>query len=220
MTYKQQMEKSIKQFLTQKGFKYDTRQYAYSMDVKEDVAVKTSYATQSCNRKEYYRLVIYAEIFYKQWNDVLAKLTEGCTAFKPQSMGVIFFPTTIDYSDEHVTFTSERTMDENLSAFQKELETKVFPVVEKYTDKRQLYEDLLHEEDAYLFESTSRWFLPIACYMFGDYEDSLSHAKRFLQESKDNLQRVPDSPGFRNILDTYQIYYKNLGALIQKRQNK
>ena len=200
--------------MTQLGFRYDTHQYAYVKKEQEDVVVNISYATQSGNRKDYYRLVIYVELFYNPWNRLLAKLTDGCANFDSYSMGVIYFPTTLKYTDEHVTFTSERTMEKNLAEFQKELEMKVFPIVKKYADKQQLYDALFTEKDTYLFNQTKRWFLPIACYMFGDYKKSLSYANKFLEECQENLHRVHDSPGFRNTLDVYSIYFTNLKNLI------
>lgn len=218
MTYRQQMEKSIKGYMASVGFKYDSKLHTFAREADEDIVFHIDYAAANFNLKEYYELSIYANVIYKSWNELLVELTEERLDLSRTCTGVVSFPA--GDKKEPFLFTGKHTLEENIQSFRHELETYVFPVFERYADKKNLYEDMSKRECAYAFTATKRYFLPIACYMFGDYEDSLSHAKRFLQESKDNLQRVPDSPGFRNILDTYQIYYKNLGALIQKRQNK
>ena len=67
MTYKQQMEKSIKGYMASVGFKYYAPQYIYIKWIDKDTVATIGYATYNGGQKEYYQLSIYVSHIYRTW---------------------------------------------------------------------------------------------------------------------------------------------------------
>ena len=215
MTYKQQMEKSIKGYMASVGFKYYAPRYIYIKWIDNDTVATIGYATYNGGQKEYYQLSIYVSLIYRTWNNLLYQLTEGFCDYDSYMNGPIFFPTRLNYNDENVEFTGTRPMEENLEAFKTELETRAFPMLERYQDRNLLYQDMLEHKNEYYYNLNFNKYMPIAHYVNGNHQEALRVVEKVLKECEQNYKKDPDAPGYIKRLHDFRLYHKNLKRLIK-----
>lgn len=214
MTYKRQMEKAIKEYMKSVGFKYYTPRYLYVQKVNDEILNIIAYATYNGGRKEYYELSIDICIIYRSWNNMLHRLTESYCDFDSFMNGPIYFPTRIYCHEPHVEIMGTRPMEENLAAYQKEMETRAFPILERYQDKEALYRDMMNEPNNQYLQKNRIWYLPVAHYVNGNYEEAIQAAKALLKECRDIQMQYPDAPAPKKNLNAATLYLKNLHQLI------
>ena len=214
MTYRQQMEKSIKGYMASVGFKYYAPQYIYIKWIDKDTVATIGYATYNGGQKEYYQLSIYVSLIYRTWNNLLYQLTEGFCDYDSCTNGPIFFPTRLDWN-ENVEFTGTRPMEENLEAFKTELETRAFPMLERYQDRNLLYQDMLEHKNECYYKKNFNWYMPIAHYVNGNHQEALRFVENVLKECEQNYKKNPDAPRYIKDLRDFRLYHKNLKRLIK-----
>lgn len=215
MTYKKQMEKVIKEYMASIGFKYYAPQYIYVKKIDDEKVLSMGYAAYSGYQKEYYELSIHACIIYRSWNNLLYQLTEGSCDFDSFMNGPVFFPTRVSYNEPHVEFKGFRKMEENLAAYTKELETRAFPILERYMDKGLLYEDMKNNDNNMSYCKNIKWYMPIAHYVYGNDEAALRYVENVLKESEQNYRMNPQAPAYIKNLHDFTLYYQNLKKLIE-----
>ena len=213
MTYKRQMEKAIKEYMTSIGFRYYAPRYLYAKKVDDEMVWRIGYGAYSRYQKEYYLLAIDACAIYRSWNELLYQLTEGSCDFDSFTNGPIFFPTRVYYHEPHVESTGARPMEENLAAFKKELEEQAFPLLSRYLDKKLLYEDMMNNEHELAYCKNRKWYMPIAHYVNGNYEAALQHVEEVLKVSTQNYQKNPQAPAYIKDLHDFTLYQKNLNHI-------
>ena len=147
MTFKQQMEKAIKEYLTSMGFKYAPKQYLFYKDNENDLSFCTMYGTTSYHRKEYYELQTMFYIKCPEWDDEVARLFFEKEDLNLRFSGPLFFWTPRNIKEKsRVIFTGTRSMEENLAAYKHEFETYGLPLYEKFTTKDIMYENMFKPE--------------------------------------------------------------------------
>ncbi len=214
MTYKRQMEKVIKEYLASVGFKYYAPRCTYVKRINDDVLYTIIYGTASYYMKEFYELSIDIRILYRSWNNLLYQLTEGSCDFDSFLGGTVFFPARKTWNEEQIVFTGERSIKENIDIFQKELETCAYPILERYTDKEVLYQDMLNQVNEFAYCKNKKQYMPIAHYVNGNYEAALQYVEEVLKVSTQNYQKNPQAPAYIKDLHDFTLYQKNLKKLI------
>ena len=213
MTYKHQMEKAIKNYLATAGFKYYTPRYVYLRRVDDNTVFSIICGEFSYYRKEYYQLNIHAGLIYRGWNNLLYQLTEGSRDFDSFMNGPCLFATHPNWND-CVEFTGKRPMEENLDAFKQEVETRAFPILERYQDRGALYQDMIRNRNDYYYEKNKKWYMPIAHYVNGNHQEALRFVENVLKECEHNYAMNPNAPGYIKDLHDFRLYHKNLKRLI------
>lgn len=214
MTYKRQMEKAIKEYMDSIGFKYYSPRYLYIRKVDDDTVFTTRYATTSYYMKEHYELSINACVIYRSWNDLLYRLTEGSCDFDSFMNGPVYFPTRLTREEKHVVFTGTRTIDENLADYKEEIETHALPVLERYTDKVVLFQDMQNNSGSLSYRKNIKWYMPIAYHLNGKDDEALRYVEKVLKECEENYKMNPQAPAYIQNLHDFTLYYKNLKRLI------
>ena len=82
MTFKNQMEKAIKEYLAPLGFKYNAKKYAYIRYFNEDLTQSISYADENHYRKHYYFLRTSATVTSNLLNIILYEVTDGLMDYR------------------------------------------------------------------------------------------------------------------------------------------
>ena len=216
MTFKQQMEEAIKEYLTSMGFKYAPKQYLFYKDNENDLSFCTMYGTTSYHRKEYYELQTMFYIKCPEWDDEVARLFFEKEDLNLRFSGPLFFWTPRNIKEKsRVIFTGTRSMEENLAAYKHEFETYGLPLYEKFTTKDIMYENMFKPEYSYAFGWFSRWYFPVVSYLYGDYEKAMHYASQTLNELKKSKTGFLNTPSVS--LVEYSRFYKNLLAAIKAR---
>ena len=216
MTFKQQMEKSIKDYMASMGFKYAPKQYLFYKDNDNGLCFCTMYGTTSYHRKEYYELQTMFYIKCPEWDDEVARLFFEKEDPNLRFAGPLFFWTPKDYIEKsRVVFMGTRSMEENMAAYRLEFETYALPLFEKFTTKDIMYENMFKPEYAYAFGWFSRWYFPVVSYLYGNYEQALYYANKTLEELKRSETGYINRPSLG--LEEYMYFYKNLLVAIKSR---
>ena len=218
MTYRQQMESAIKAYMKSIGFKYDASCYTFYKEYSDDVEATMIYGQSSHGFKSYYDLNIGFHLRYKSWNNLLFELTDGFTELNRFRTGTFGF----DYPVERIndlqysmTFSAQRSIEENMEEFRQIVETCGIPFWDKFSNKDILYSCLFMDEYAYAFKDWSEYSFPISCFMNKDYEQSLLYAKQFLEQHKQEIRSNPKEDGLAALLERYKVFYKNLKKMIE-----
>lgn len=215
MTYKRQMEKAIKEYMSSIGFKYYTPRFTYFKKVNDDTLFRVGYATASGYEKEFYELSIYACTIYRSWNNLLYQLTDGFCDFDSWTNGPVSFPTRLTWQEKQVVFTGTRSMEENLADYKEELETRALPFLERYTNREILYQDMVERPDDIHYLKNLKWYMPIAHYVNGTPKAALQHVEMTLKECEQDYRENPQAPAYIRNLHDFTLYRKNLLRLIE-----
>ena len=216
MTYKQQMQKAIKGYMKDIGFKYDAQQFTFYKDVDEDCELALIYAATSHGFKEYYDLNIQVSVIRKSWNLLLYELTNNKIDMVNFRIGMFSFPCPpLSKQPYSMTFSSHRSIDDNLLEFKSIIQNYALIFWELFSDDVTAYNKMFSEEYSYVCQFSYRFSYPVACYMHKDYDRALEYAKSFLSEHKQEVKAKPNIEGLRKQLELYTTFYNNLRKLIK-----
>ena len=171
MTYKQQMQKAIKGYMKDISFKYDARQFTFYKEVNEDCVLNLVYAASSHGFKEYYDLNIQVSVIRKSWNLLLYELTNHKIDMVNFRIGMFSFHCPpLSKQPYSMTFSSRRSIDDNLFEFKSIIQNYVLTFWELFSDDVTAYNKMFSEEYSYVCQYSYRFSYPVACYMHKDYD--------------------------------------------------
>jgi hypothetical protein len=114
-----------------------------------------------------------------------------------------------------MTFSAQRSIEENMAEFRQIVEACGIPFWDKFSNKDTLYSCLFIDEYAFAFKDWSEYSFPISCFMNKDYKQSLLYAKQFLEQHKQEVRSNPKEDGLAALLERYKVFYKNLKKMIE-----
>ena len=215
MTYKQQMQKAIKGYMKDIGFKYDAKLFSFYKFIDEDTDLMLIYSLTSHGFKEYYELGISASIVKKTWNYTLCEMTNGVINHNKYRSGLFHINCTNNPQRGYsMVFSGKREMKENMREFIGIVEMYAIPFWKKYINEDFLYADLISAAPQ-CCSSYGPFIKPLVCYMHKDYDRALEYAKIFLSEHKQEVKAKPHIEGLRKQLELYTTFYNNLRKLIK-----
>lgn len=216
MTYRQQMQKAIKGYMKDIGFRYDARQFTFYKEVNDDCELALVYAASSHGLKEYYDLNIQVSVIRKSWNILLYELTDKKIDMVNCRIGMYSFHCPpLPKQPYSMTFASYRSIEDNVLEFKGIIHDYALSFWDVFSDDVTAYSKMFSKDFAYVCQFSYRYSYPIACYMHKDYDKALEYANKYLHESKQNVKEKPDIAGLRKQLELYTTFYNNLYRLIK-----
>ena len=224
MTFKNQMEKAIKEYLAPLGFKYNAKKYAYIRYFNEDLTQSISYADENHYRKHYYFLRTSATVTSNLLNIILYEVTDGLMDYRGGRESPAYLNTLDGKEVIHTEFMGERTMEENIAAFDRVYKEDVLQVFDKFKTTKDVLLSPLREEFFNPYNRPYvRYYVPLAYYFNGEFDKAFEFIDKRIEIAKGSEARIIERYGSLDDEDTedrrtYEAIRKNLKQWIAERR--
>ena len=209
MNYRREMDKALKAYFKSVGYKYVPQEGGgnYEKYYNEDILYTILIADELRYIPRYFWLDVCLFVDSVKFNKIIEELTEGLL----KERSVLVIDTVPSRREPHVEFIGERPMEENVRLFQEHMENVAFPILQRFTDTRQIITSVLHDdfvikrnrkEDSY-----SR---PIALYLEGESQKAAEYMDEYMAELERCLSLNPGNTLVIDEIKRYQPFQKNL----------
>ena len=202
MTFKNQMEKAIKEHLAPLGFKYNAKKYAYIRYFNEDLTQSISYADENHYRKHYYFLRTSATVTSNLLNIILYEVTDGLMDYRGGRESPAYLNTLDGKEVIHTEFMGERPMEENIADFD-----------------RDVFLCPLREE---FFNPYNRpyvgYYVPLAFYFNSEFDKAFEYIQERLDIEYKMIERFGPHESATQTINIYEAIRKNLKQWIAERR--
>ncbi|MBO4664332.1 MAG: hypothetical protein J5663_07945 [Bacteroidaceae bacterium] len=209
MNYRSEMNKALKAYFKSLGFKYVPQEGGgnYEKYYNDDIL----YTILITDEKRYMPRCFWLDILLfvdsVKFNKVIEELTEGLL----KEWSVLVFITVPSRKEPHVEFVEERPMEENVRLFQEHMENIAFPILEKFTDTRQIITSVLHDDFVIKRNRKEDMFTrPIALYLEGESQKAIEYMDKCMAELEHCLSLNPGNTLVIDEIKQYQPFQKNL----------
>ena len=171
MTFKNQMEKAIKEYLAPLGFKYNAKKYAYVKKVNEDLTQMIRCSEETHYRKQYFYLRISATVSSNLLNEILYQVTDGIMDYRGECESPAYLNTLDGKEVIHTEFMGERPMEENIADFDRIYKKDILQVFDKFRTTRDVFLCPLREEFFNPYNRCCTWYyVPLAYYFNSEFD--------------------------------------------------
>ena len=235
MTYKREIEKAIKGYLAPLGFKYYVKDDEFIKKINDDLTQTICYAdatrgrkqyhldlTQTIcyadatrGRKQYHLLTVISTVSSNLLNEILYQASDGMMDFRSVCASPAYLNTVNGKEAIHAEFIGERTMEENIAAFDRVYKEDVLQVFDKFKTTKDVLLSPLREEFFNPYNRPYvRYYVPLKAFEFID--------KR-IEIAKGSEARIIERYGSLDDEDTedrrtYEAMHKNLKQWIAERR--
>ncbi len=218
MTFKRQMEKAIKAYLGQYGFKYYPKVYSYEKRLNEEISYSIGHTTASCYQKQYFELRIFVTVASRSLNEILYEVTNGIIDYRDFDGSPAYINVLDDDSAMEMMFTGERSIEENIAEFDRIYKEQVQRVFEKYCSMKSIYTCPLHDKNFNILNTPYIFFyIPLAYYFEGRYDEMFKHIDKRLEIEDVHIKKVLERYGeLREETTEYRDAYLNMRDNLKK----
>ncbi len=219
MTFKNQMEKAIKEYLAPLGFKYNAKKYAYIRYFNEDLTQSISYADENHYRKHYYFLRTSATVTSNLLNIILYEVTDGLMDYRGGRESPAYLNTLDGKEVIHAEFIGERTMEENIAAFDRVYKEDVLQVFDKFKTTKDVFLCPLREEFFNPYNRPYvRYYVPIALFFNSEFDKAFEYIQERLDVEYKMIERFGPHESATQTINIYEAIRKNLKQWIAERR--
>ena len=209
MNYRSEMNKALKAYFKPLGFKYVPQEGGgnYEKYYNDDINYIILIADEKRFRPRYFWLDICLFVNSLKFDRTVKVLTDGLVNRWP----VLVFDTVPSRKEPHVEFIGERPMEENVKLFQEHMENVGFPILERFTDTRQIITSVLHDDFVIKRNRKEDMFTrPIALYLEGESQKAIEYMDKCMAELERCLSLNPGNTLVIDEIKRYQPFQKNL----------
>ena len=124
---------------------------------------------------------------------------------------ILVFDTVPSRKEPHVEFIGERPMEENVKLFQEHMENVGFPILERFTDTRQIITSVLHDDFVIKRNRKEDMFTrPIALYLEGESGKAIEYMDECMNKLECLHSYNPENSITIDKIERYQPFQKNL----------
>ena len=207
MNYRSEMNKALKAYFKPLGFKYSSKSGTFEKYYNDDIYYCVLIADETGFGPKYFRLYISLFVMSVKFNAILDELTGGLLNEWP----ILSFDTVPSWKEPHVEFMGERSIEENVKLFQEHMENVGFPILERFTDTRQIITSVLHDDFVIKRNRKEDMFTrPIALYLEGESQKAIEYMDKCMAELERCLSLNPGNTLVIDEIKRYQPFQKNL----------
>ncbi len=203
MTFKKQMEKAIKEYLTPLGYKYNSKIYKYVKFVDDDIIHTIGFADSQGFNPGDWHLQTFVAVASRSLNEILYEVTDGIIDLRSIYAGPAYLCDTGSHDEIHTDFIRERSMEENIADFERMLNTDVQFVFDRYNTLRKVYTAAADKEFYNLINTPCVWFYaPLSYFFLGEYDEAFKFIDERIEIEDANFKRILDRIGHLSEEDT------------------
>lgn len=230
MSYRKEVEKSVKGYMRSQGFTYNAKRGFFVKKITDDIVFCIGFAYETHGKSQYYFLRIPIGIASISLDNILSEVTNGIIDCSKFHIGPIY-TNCIDrsrpYSDYkciHCEFFKNKPIEENIADLDRMYTTDAKRLLSAYSSQRAIYTCSAHRE-FFPFNPFNVPFMffygPLGYFFDGQFDKAFEFIEERVNIEKENIKRDgPYEVALKNI-ETYKIYRKNLKKWIaDKRQFK
>ena len=196
MTFKRQMEKAIKEYLNQYGFKYYPQWYSYEKKLNDEFSYSLLCSTVSHYQKQYFQIGISVTVASRSLNEILYEATNGIIDYRELSGSPAYINVLDDDSTMEMEFTGERSIEENIAEFDRIYKREVQSVFNKYNSMKSIYTCPLHDKNFNILNTPYIFFyVPLAYYFEGKYDEAFKNIDKRLEIEDAHIKKVLERYG-------------------------
>ena len=212
------MEKAIKAYLSQYGFKYFPKGFGYEKKLNDEFSYSLLCTTASYYQKNYFEVSIAVTVTSKSLNEILYEATNCMIDYRDLVGSPAYINVLDDDSTMEMEFTGERSMEENIAEFDRIYKEQVQSVFEKYSSMKSIYTCPLHDKNFNILNTPYIFFyIPLAYYFEGRYDEALKHIAQRLEIEDVCIKKVLERYGeLREETTKYRDAYLNMRENIKK----
>ena len=219
MTYKREMEKAIKSYLVPFGYKYNVKDDEFIRKINEDLTQTIDYADATHNRKQYHLLTVIATVSSNLLNEILYQASDGMMDFRSVCASPAYLNTVNGKEAIHAEFIGERTMEENIAAFDRVYKEDVLQVFDKFKTTKDVLLSPLREEFFNPYNRPYvRYYVPLAYYFNGEFDKAYEYIQERLDIEYKMIERFGPHESATQTINTYEAIRKNLKQWIAERR--
>lgn len=203
MTFKRQMEKAIKEYLTPLGYKYNSKIYKYVKFVDADIIHTIGFADSTGFNLGDWHLKTFVTVASQSLNEILYEVTDGIIDLRSIYAGPAYLCNTESHDDIQTDFFRERSMEENMADFERMLNTDVQFVFDRYNTLKKVYTAAADKEFYNLINTPCVWFYaPLSYFFLGEYDEAFKFIDERIEIEDANFKRILDRIGHLSEEDT------------------
>ena len=204
MTFGRAVEKAIKEYLRQYGFK--SKGYSFYKPFNDDLTLYFGYADETHFRPQYYYVKMYVRVVSVHLNEILNELAEGKIDYlQTLTLATPLNQVTTETDFIHSEFFGNRDMEENMAEFKNVFETVVLPIYEKYSCQKALFTCAIHDKQAIKWCRYVHHYMPLAYYFEGRFDEMFQYVDErlnFFKESIVDISRLSEQIDIRDAILT------------------
>ena len=218
MTYRREMEKAIKAYLSQYGFKYYPKGFGYEKRLNDEFSYSLLCTSTSYYQKHYFEVSIAVTVTSKSLNEILYEATNGIIDYRDLAGSPAYVNVLDDDSAMEMEFTGERSIEENIAEFDRIYKEQVQSVFDKYSSMKSIYTCPLHDKNFNILNTPYIWFyVPLAYYFEGRYDEAFKYIDKRLEFEDVHIKKVLERYGHLDDEDTkYRDAYLNMRDNMKK----
>ena len=216
--------KAIKEYLAPLGFKYNAKKYAYVKKVNEDLTQMIRCSEETHYRKQYFYLRISATVSSNLLNEILYQVTDGIMDYRGECESPAYLNTLDGKEVIHTEFMGERPMEENIADFDRIYKKDILQVFDKFRTTRDVFLCPLREEFFNPYNRCCTWYyVPLAYYFNSEFDKAFEFIDKRIEIAKGSEARIIERYGSLDDEDTedrrtYEAMHKNLKQWIAERR--
>ena len=213
MTYRREIEKAIKAYLSQYGFKHYPEGFGYEKRLNDEF----SYSLL-CTTTSYFKVNIAVTVTSKSLNEILYEVTNGIIDYRNVAGSPAYINVLDDDSAMEMMFTGERSIKENIAEFDRIYKGQVQSVFDKYSSMKSIYTCPLHDKNFNILNTPYIFFyIPLAYYFEGRYDEMFKHIDKRLEIEDVHIKKVLERYGeLREETTEYRDAYLNMRDNLKK----
>ena len=219
MTYKREIEKAIKGYLAPLGFKYYVKDDEFIKKINDDLTQTICYADATRGRKQYHLLTVISTVSSNLLNEILLTVistvssnllneilyqaSDGMMDFRSVCASPAYLNTVNGKEAIHAEFIGERTMEENIAAFDRVYKEDVLQVFDKFKTTKDVLLSPLREEFFNPYNRPYvRYYVPLAYYFNGEFDKAFEFIDKRIEIAKGSEARIIERYGSLDDEDT------------------
>lgn len=212
------MEKAIKAYLSQYGFKYNPKGFGYEKRQNDEFSYSLLCATASHYQKQYFQISISVTVASRSLNKILYDATNSLIDYRELFGSPAYINVLDDDSTMEMEFTGERSIEENIAEFDRIYKEQVQSVFDKYSSMKSIYTCPLHDKNFNILNTPYIFFyIPLAYYFEGRYDEAFRHIDKRLEIEDVHIKKVLERYGeLREGTTEYRDAYLNMRDNLKK----
>lgn len=224
MTYRYEVEKAVKSYFSQLGYRYYNKQGFFVKSLSTDIKRSIGFAYENHGKSRYYFLRTFVSVASKFLDEILFEVTDGRIDYRDFQIGPVYQCSIkkLTYGDKdytHCEFIGNRSMEENLTDLDKMYKNDVQKIYDTYNTQKSLFTCAAHEE-IFPFNPVNTpslfFYGPLNFYFAGQFDKAFEFIDNQIKIDKANIKEFGSYEEAVNNIKTYEIYRKNLKQWIDE----
>ena len=231
MTYRKEVEKTVKSYFSQSGYKYYPKKGFFVKSLSSDIIQGIGLAYENHGKSRYYYLRAFVSVASKSLDEILFEVTDGRIDYTDFHIGPVYQCSIkkLTYGDNdytHCEFIGNRSMEDNLADLDRMYKNDVQKIYDTYNTQKSIFTCAAHEE-LFPFNPVNTpslfYYGPLNYYFAGQFDKAFEFIDKRIEIAKGSEARIIERYGSLDDEDTedrrtYEAIRKNLKQWIAERR--